>query len=118
MNTSSKVITTQPIISYLDKTSKNRDICPHKNSCEKCFTCNSTADRYPIDCDEFSDMFKLYEDRGNGGKKKFGLYSCCCFPITLPFITLCCGPCALYNICRNACNDTKKDNNTKKNYLC
>jgi len=119
MNTSSKIIKIQPIVSYLDKdkdktykSSKNIEINHHKNSCEKCITCNSTAERYPINCSEFFDTFKLYEDKGDNGSKQFGLYSCCCFPITLPFNTICCGSCTLYNISRNKCN------NTKKNYLC
>jgi hypothetical protein len=118
MNSSSKVITAQPVISYMDKSSKktqiNSQINSHKNSCEKYVTCNSTAHRYPVSCDEFLDMFKLRDDNDYSGSNNFGMYSCCCFPVTLPFISICCGPCALYNICRNKCNDYEEN----KSYLC
>ena len=117
MNSSSKVITTQPIVSYLDKdktykSSKN-EVNHHKNSCEKCVTCNSTSERCPVKCSEFGDLFKLYEDNVNGSKK-CGLYSSCCFPVTLIFNTLFCGSCTLYNVSRNKCANNKES----KNYLC
>jgi hypothetical protein len=112
---SSKVVTTQPepIISYLDKSSKDIEINSHKNGCEKWCTCNSTAERYPVNCSEFIDMFKLTDDHENG-VKKFGLCSFICFPFTLPFNTIMCGPCALYNVMRNKCGNNEKS----KNYLC
>ena len=110
-----KTITTQPIVSHLDTTkttkSKINNINPHKNSCEKFCTCNSTGDRCPVNCQEFGKMFKLYED--NHGRE-FGFYSCVCLPVTLPINTLMCGPCTLYNMCRNACDENKEN----KNYVC
>ncbi len=114
MNSSSNVITVQPIVSYQDKTYKNTQINSHKNSCEKCVTCNSIAERYPINCDEFINTFKLRDDNNYSGSKNFGFYSFCCLPVTLPINTLCCGPCALYNVCRNKCANNKEN----KNYLC
>ena len=115
MNSSSKVITVQPVFSHLDKKSKfPHTINSHKNSCEKCITCNSTAERCPTTCNEFGKMFMLYEDKAYNGAKQFGLYSCCCLPFTLTFNTLFCGSCTLYNVCRNMC----KNNKESKNYLC
>lgn len=116
MNSSSNPITTQPVFSHQDKTYKKSctDINPHKNSCEKFCTCNSTAERCPVNCTEFGNQFKLYQDKSYNGSRKFGLYSCCCFPVTLPVNTLFCGSCTLYNVCRNKCDNNKED----KNYLC
>ncbi len=114
MNTSSHIITAQPVISYLDKSSKNTEINSHKNSCEKCLTCNSTAERYPINCSQFFNLFKLQDDTDISGYRNFGLYSCCCFPVTLPLFTVLCGPCTLYNVCRNKCGN----NEESKSYLC
>jgi hypothetical protein len=115
MNFSSKVITTQPVFSHLDKTSKKlHTINSHKNSCEKCITCNSTAERCPTTCNEFGIMFMLYEDKADNGSKQFGLYSYCCLPCTLTFNTLFCGSCVIYNVCRNKCANNKES----KNYLC
>ncbi len=117
MNSSSKThISTQPIVSYLDKTSKksNIDINPHKNSCEKFCTCNSTTDKCPVNCSEFGNTFKLYEDKSDNGTKKFGFYSFCCLPVTIVSNTLLCGPCVLYNLCRNKCDNNKES----KNYIC
>ncbi len=111
-------ITTQPVVSYLDESSKKKivnDINPHKNSCEKCITCNSTADRCPINCYEFGRTFVLDEDRPAGGSyATFSFYSCCCLPVTIPLNSLFCGPCTIYNLLRNKCDDNKDD----KNYLC
>ncbi len=114
MNKSSNFITNQPsysnkdIISYLDKSTTNNT---HKTKCEQFCTCNSTANRCPVNCKEYCNTFKLYEDSHG---HSFGLYSCLCFPVTLPVNTILCGPCTLYNISRNKCNN----NTESKNYLC
>lgn len=111
---SSYVITTQPVFSHQDKTSPVNNINSHKNSCEKFCTCNSTENRWPVNCDEFCDTFKLGDDNLSNGAKQFGFYSCCCLPFTLPLNSLLCGPCVLYNVCRNKCAHNEED----KNYLC
>lgn len=115
MNNSHKVITNQPIISYHDENLKQSAINAHKNSCEKWCTCNSTAERYPLNCTEFGNMLVMDMDRDVGTSyTTFGCYSCCCLPITLPLSSLLCGPCTLYNIARNKCAHNTED----KNYLC
>lgn len=115
MNSSSKVITAQPVFSHLDKSSKPQNtINSHKNSCEKCITCNSTAERCPTTCEQFGDLFKLRDDNTYNGQRQFGIYGCCCLPVTLPLNTLCCGSCTIYNVCRNKYANNKES----KNYLC
>ena len=116
MNSSSKVITTQPIFSHLDKKSKkpNTKFNLHKNSCEKCITCNSTEERCPVTCEEFGERFKIYDDHGDNGESQFGIFSLCCLPVTLTFNTIFCGSCTVYNVCRNKYANNKKS----KNYLC
>ena len=113
----SSTITTQPVFSHLDKPQPSKPpntINSHKNSCEKCVTCNSTAEKCPTTCSEFSNHFILNDDNDYDGNRNFGLYSCCCFPVTLPVNILICGPCTIYNICRNKCDN----NEESKNYLC
>ncbi len=110
----SKLITTQPVFSHQDQTSQINDLNPHKNACEKCVTCNSTKDRWPVNCREFENTFKLSDDNSYHGARNFSFWSCCCLPITLPMNTLLCGPCTLYNVCRNKCDN----NEESKNYLC
>lgn len=118
MNNSNNIISSQPIVSYLDKTTKQKNdinINPHKNACEKCCTCNSTAERCPINCSEFIDTLVVDEDREFGGSyKSFGMYSCCCLPVSLPTSLIFCGSCTLYNIARNKCDN----NDPYKNYVC
>ena len=113
---SSNTITTQPVFSHQDKLDKqpNNDINSHKNSCEKCVSCDSNKQNCPTTCQEFGDHFKLGDDNSYNGNRNFGFYSCCCFPVTLPVNTLICGPCTVYNICRNKCDNNEKS----KNYLC
>ena len=106
------IISKQPVISHLDEPKKT-DINPHKNSCEKFCTCNSTANRYPINCQEFGNTFMLDRNFYNDARE-FSCYSFLCFPVTLPTNSLLCGPCALYNVCRNKC----ANNSESKNYLC
>jgi hypothetical protein len=118
MNSSSNPITTQPVISYLDKSSKKKtefDPNHHKNSCEKCITCNSTRERCPINCYKFGRTFVMDQDRPSGGSyATFGFYSFCCLPFTLIINSLFCGSCTIYNVLRNKCDHNKDD----KNYLC
>jgi hypothetical protein len=108
----SNIITTQPIISHIDEP-KKKNINSHKNSCEKCCTCNSTADRCPINCTEFGNLFML-DREFYSNKREFNICSCICFPVTITANSLFCGPCTIYNVCRNKCANNSKS----KNYLC
>jgi hypothetical protein len=112
MSSYNNIIKNEPVISYLDEP-KNENINPHKNSCEKCCTCNSTADRCPVNCSEFGDLFILDREFG-GSYRSFSFCSLICLPVTLPTNSLLCGPCALYNIFRNKC----ANNSDSINYLC
>ena len=105
-------ITTQPVISHLDEPKKT-DLNPHKNSCEKFCTCNSTAKRCPTNCGEFGDHFILDREFG-GSYRSFSFWSCICFPVSLIRNSMYFGPCTVYNVCRNMC----AQNSDSKNYLC
>ncbi len=107
----SNIIKTQPVISYLDEIKK--DINPHKNSCEKCCTCDSTGERCPTTCQKFGDLFILDRDF-NSDTPQFSCYSFLCLPATLFANSIFYGSCTIYNVCRNKCANNEKS----KNYLC
>ncbi len=107
----SNTITTQPIYSHTDKTCNqvDSDTNSHKCLCEKTLTCNSTASRFYINCEEFFNSFYISD-----GVKKSSCCSFICFPAVLVHNLVLCLPCTMYNISRNKCAKNKED----KSYLC
>ncbi len=63
---------------------------------------------FPINCNEWCRCLETHDHTHQPS-------ICCtmiCCPIKFPLNLILCGPCTLYNILRNKCN------NTQKNYLC